>query len=312
MLKCSLQINLAPNDYLHAQYIVPHQIKTFINQVDEIVLILDTHRSKGRFGNNWDENLVNIKNLITAQCAIDKKIRTVDVEYSAGTMKKIAELFFGSAFIPKKDFRGGPFYAYFFGVYNCRSNYVLHMDSDMFLGGGSQTWIQEAIDLLSSNDDIFTCSPLPGPPHPDHILINQPTGIKLNANYEFKFDGMSTRIFMLDKHSFDKRKLILSPPSVKNRIKALIRQNLPYDLPEHIISKYMRSNNLSRIDFLGTGKGMWSLHPPFRSKSFYDSVPQIINKVNNGDLDAAQNGNYDIVDEVCDWTEAREKLKNNR
>jgi len=312
MLKCNLQINLAPNDYPHAKFMLTEQIDAFIGQVGEVVLVLDTHRSRGRFGLNWDENLAKIKTLIESQCARDKKIRLAEVDYSHDTFKRVANFFFGSDFIPKKDYRGGPFYSYFYGLYIARSTFVLHLDSDIFIGGGSQEWVEEAIGLFSGNMNLFTCSPLPGPPHPAIKLIGQPAAVHFNDGYTFKFSEMSTRVFMVDLGFFEKQKLTLDRPGVKNTMKAWIRKHPPYQLPEVILSAYMQSGHLERIDFLGSGEGMWSLHPPYRNAFFYQTLPDLIKMVNKNDLPSSQNGFYDIVDEVCDWSDAREKLRRNR
>ncbi|WP_443938106.1 hypothetical protein [Pedobacter sp. MW01-1-1] len=47
--KISSQINLTPSDYPSAKYILPHQLKILANQVDEIVLTIESKPSKGRF-----------------------------------------------------------------------------------------------------------------------------------------------------------------------------------------------------------------------------------------------------------------------
>jgi hypothetical protein len=307
-----LQINLAPNDFPHAKYILPHQISSLIDQVDEVVLILDTHRSKGRFGVNWEENLSNIKQLINEQLVSHEKIRITQVDYSPETVKMVARFFFGKNSIPKKDYRGGPFYAYFFGLYDCQSNYVLHLDSDIFLGGASQVWIATALDLFDKNKNLLICSPLPGPPHPDHILIGQPGAVKLAEDYHFRFASMSTRIFMISKFFFQNNKLKLTSLTLKNKIKAIAKGNQTYDLPEHIISAYMHKNKLYRIDFLGEMPGLWSLHPPYRTEDFYKQLPNIIQQIKLNNLPKLQYGYYDIVDGFCDWTLAKAKLRTNR
>ncbi|MDB5136545.1 MAG: hypothetical protein JWP37_3148, partial [Mucilaginibacter sp.] len=69
---------------------------------------------------------------------------------------------------------------------------------------------------------------------------------------------------------------------------------------------------LKRIDFLGKGNGLWTLHPPYRTVDFYNRLPEIISNVECNDLHPKQYGFYDIVDEVCDWTEAKDRLRNNR
>jgi hypothetical protein len=46
----TLQINLTPTDLLHLIHILPHQLRQFGGQVDEMLLTVDLHQSRGRFG----------------------------------------------------------------------------------------------------------------------------------------------------------------------------------------------------------------------------------------------------------------------
>jgi hypothetical protein len=82
------------------------------------------------------------------------------------TRRAVSKLFFGSNIIPDKAWDGRPFYPYFYGLFVAKADYIMHMDGDMMFGGGSQTWISEAIDLLKARPDILFSGPLPGPPHP--------------------------------------------------------------------------------------------------------------------------------------------------
>lgn len=82
----------------------------------------------------------------------------------------VSTMFFGGRSIPAKDFRGGPFYSYFFGLYSAKHNYVFHLNSDLMFGGGSSTWLAEAIKLLMERPDILVCTPLPGSPTADGQL----------------------------------------------------------------------------------------------------------------------------------------------
>ncbi|OOQ58084.1 hypothetical protein [Mucilaginibacter pedocola] len=308
--KVTLQINLAPGDYPHAKFILPHQLKTLAEQVDEVLLVVDTRASKGRFAANWAENKERMDGLLED---IKKTfpITIAPVDYSPAVKKQIAEYFFGGQYIPDKDFRGGPFYAYFYGLYKASHNYVFHLDSDIFLGGGSQMWIAEAVDKLQGNPEFLVASPLPGPPHTEGILVWQPSAKKV-APYTFEFDGMSTRLFMINRSKFLSEKLSLKKPNLRSQLKAIVQGNANAELPEVLISAYMRHNGQKRVDFLGSGEGVWSLHPPYRTKDFYDNLPELIERVEQNQLPAEQQGFYDIIDAVCDWSEARAKLKANR
>ncbi|PTR01269.1 hypothetical protein C8P68_101503 [Mucilaginibacter yixingensis] len=308
--KVTLQINLAPGDYPLARHSLPHQLNALASQVDEILLVVDTRRGKGRFAEGWQQYADHL-NLFLSDLAQNYPVTIVPVDYSPAAKKQVANYFFEGNNIPDKDFRGGPFYVYFFGLHAARNNVILHLDADILLGGHNNTWIAEATETLLNTPSCFTVSPLPGPPHPDDVLVGQTQQSK-PAAYTYVFNTMSTRIFMMDKSRFSTHKLTFQSPSLRNQLKAKLEGNPPADLPEHIVSAYMQRHQLKRIDFLGTGKGLWSLHPPYRSEKFYNDLPEIIRKVEQNDLPQAQLGFYDIVDEVCDWTEAREKLRYNR
>jgi hypothetical protein len=309
--KVSLQINLAPGDYLHARYLLVHQLETLAGQVDEVILTIDTRPAKGRFSEGWETYRETLDRFLSEEITSKFNVRLIPVDYSPVTRGAVAQYFFGENDMPAKDFRGGPFYAYFFGLYTAVNSHVLHLDSDMILGGVSQGWINEALDLFEKNPALLIASPLPGPPHPQDILVGQPAAEKI-APYTYLFNGMSTRIFLIDKSKFEKNKLILRKPGLRNQVKSFIEGNPNADLPEHIFSEFMVKHNFERIDFLGTGKGLWSLHPPYRTTAFYNDLPELLRRIASGDLPEAQYGFYDMVNELCDWQEATAKIKNNR
>jgi hypothetical protein len=307
----SLQISLSPGDYPMAKYLLSHQLKQLSGQVDEIILTVDTQPSKGRFAEGWQQYQTQLNTLLQNDIQSNFNVQVIPVDYSPPVKANIAAMFFEGGTVPGKDFRGGPFYAYFFGLYKAKNNLVFHLDADIFLGGGSPNWIKEAVRHFENDPSLFIVSPLPGPPHAQDILIGQSV-IQKPAPYTFQLEGMSTRLFMLNKSLLKKHKLLLSKPGIRNQIKAIIEGNPNANLPEHILSANMKSNGLKRIDFLGSGAGLWSLHPPYRTASFYHNLQQLIQRVEQNDLPHAQQGFYDMVDEVCDWTEAREKLKQQR
>lgn len=307
----SLQINLAPGDYRHARYLLAHQLNVLHAQVDEIILTVDTQPGKGRFAEGWATYKDALDQFLKTELEPNYPVKIIPVDYSAAVKQKVARYFFGTDNIPVKDFRGGPFYAYFFGLYSASNNLVFHLDSDMFLGGGSQTWLAEAVQYFNNNPACLVMAPLPGPPRTDDTLIDQQV-IDKPAPFTWQLGGMSTRIFLMDKSKFNTDKLKLAKPSPRNQLKAFTQGHDPAALPEHLIANYIKKHRLKRIDFLGSGKGMWSLHPPYRTAAFYEQLPEIITRVEANDLPGEQQGFYDIIDEVCDWTEAREKLKHNR
>ena len=67
-----------------------------------------------------------------------------------------------------------------------------------------------------------------------------------------------------------------------------------------MLSREMVEHRLLRVDFLGSAPGMWSIHPPHRSKLFYDSLPELIARVETDDLPDVQRGDRDINEGVIE------------
>ena len=304
-LPVTIQINLAPNDYPIAKHLLKNQIDLFKDHVDEILLTIETKKSEGRFGLHWEENSSLLLNLIE-NLNVDNV--TIDyIDYAENTKRTIANFFFGGDFIPNKDYRGGPYYCYFYGLYKAKNNIIIHLDSDIFLGGKSEKWIYEAYQL-HIDGQAFTTSPLPGPPHPDDLLKHQNI-IHKKSPYCYQLEGFSTRVFSIDKSIFENRKLTLKKVNLKNQVKAIIKKQQPYVLPELLIHDYIKKYNLKRIDFLGSSPGLWTLHPPYKTNSFFLSIPNIMDKINQYDFAESQLGFFDIHDSLFDWSEARANLK---
>ncbi len=307
----TLQISLAPTDYWHACVLLPHQLRAWRSQTAEVLLSVDLHRSAGRFAARWNEG----RDRLTAFLQTLEGVRVVPVDYGAAAMARVAAEFFGGQSIPAKDFRGGPYYSYFYGLAEARHPHVLHADSDMFFGGGSPTWLAEATGHMERHPEVLFAAPLPGPPAPDGRLRSQKAEAEPGAEHTFRFDTMSTRLFLVDRRRFQKSVGALPPrrpPALRNNLKALIEGNPPADLPEHLFTSAMRARGLVRREFLGAAPGMWSLHPPYRCADFYDKLPELVRRVEAGDVPEAQRGDHDINDSLVDWSEARAALAGNR
>jgi hypothetical protein len=303
----TLQINLAPTDLPHAVHTLPHQLRQWGHQVDEILLVVDLHKSRGKYSEGWSKRLPGLRRLIADCRAEYGHARCEDVDYSPSVARTLAQTYFGGRPLPTKDWNGAPFYSYFFGLHAANYDHVMHMDSDMMFGGGSPTWTDEAVVLLSERPDVFTCSPLPGPPTADGHLTSQSLERELLNSLAFRAGHLSTRVFMLDRRRFRTciPQLSLTRPSRFRVWQALMDGNPPYDFAEAILSQAMAQRGLIRIDFLGSTPGMWSLHPPYRSALFYQRLPSLIAQVEAGEVPDAQRGDHDLNDSMVDWTGAR-------
>lgn len=307
----TLQITLAPSDWRHAQHLLSHQVRTWRDQVAEILLTVDFHRSRGRFSARWAEGEHQI--LPLAESIAGARVITVD--YSPAAQNQVSAEFFGGHPVPTKDFRGGPYYSYFFGLAAARHDHVLHADSDMFFGGGSRVWLAEAVAHMAAHSDVLLAAPLSGPPRVDGRLLTLDARPEAGEAHAFRLDVMSTRLFLLSRARFRSTLGALRPRrprALKNSLIALLDGNPPEDLPEHLFTDAMRARGLVRREFLGQAPGMWSLHPPYRGTDFYVKLPSLIARIESGDVPDAQRGDHDINASLVDWSEGEAAMRRNR
>lgn len=306
----TLQISLAPSDHRLAEHFLPHQIRTWREQVDEILLTVDLHRSSGRFGDDWAAG----RDKILALARSFPEARVLAVDDGPAAAAAVSGEFFGGRPIPRKDHRGGPYYAYFFALHAARHRHVLHCDADMLFGGGSRSWIAEALARFEADPDLLVTAPLPGPPAPDGRLRELPGRRLDDGAGAYLFPEMSTRVFLLDRERWRTRIGALAPrlAPLRGLVLALLEGNAPRELPERLLSAEMARRGLKRVDFLGTAPGMWSLHPPYRGADFFAKLPELVRRVETGDLPVEQLGFHDICDQLVDWSEGRAKLARRR
>jgi hypothetical protein len=310
------QMSTYPTDVRHVEYLLPHQIRVWSGMVDRMVVTIDTHQSpSGRYrGDDFDANLAKLRELIDDARKNYPQLEVLDVDYSEAAQRAVARYFFDVDSIPIKAWDGGPFYSYFYGLFVADAQYVMHFDGDMMFGGGSRTWMQEAIACMEQRPDVLVTAPLPGPPHArGEIFGHEAYGGFMYTrealpDLAFRHQHVSTRAFMIDLNRF-KDKLGAFPrlrPSQRQRLKSRLLGNRPDAREaEVVLSRTLQDSALYRIDLLGSPPGLWSLHPPYRSEEFYRRLPELIDAVESGTVPDAQRGNYDMNDSMIDWTEAR-------
>jgi hypothetical protein len=311
------QMSTYPMDVRHLEHLLPHQIRALGGMVDRFVVTIDTHQSRsGRYRvANFQQNLERIHRLLQEVGKTCPKLEFADVDYSPAMQRSVSQYFFGVDSIPVKAWDGGPFYAYFFGLYMAKARYVFHMDGDILLGGSSNTWIPDAIACMEQHPDVLVTAPFPGPPRADgrifgHLaqgesaLIREPL-----VGLAYRHRDVSTRVFMIDLNRFKERlgAFPLLAPGPGQRLKSTLLGNPPHVREaEVLMTRTMRDSGLSRIDLLGRAPGFWSLHPPYRSEEFYRKLPELVRAVESGNVPEGQLGHYDLNDSMIDWSSARE------
>ncbi len=327
----SLQISVAPGDARHAREILRHQLRQWAGQVDEVLFTLDLGpdhtraggRSARRNATGPATEASELERALAGLCEEHPHARANRVDYSAEAIEEVSQRFFSGQPIATRDCYGKVVYSYFYGLYSARHRYVFHMDSDMLFGGGSQTWIAEAKQLLDAQEGIFSCSPLPGPPS------DRPFGARVAAGHAGSWRGrsgkaaavpytnpavrgpayrvarVSTRDFMIDRARLDTGAISLRRETPTPRMligataKRAILRGDPRAVPaEATLTRAMREHDLARVDFLGAAPGMWSIHPASRSQRFHEMLPSLIARIERGEVTEAQRGDYDLSDSM--------------
>jgi hypothetical protein len=310
------QMSTYPMDVRLTESLLPHQIRAWGPMVDRFVVTIDTHQTpSGRYRvSNFGSNLKRLRQIIDDVRNTYPQLQVIDVDYSEVTRRDVARYFFNVDSIPIKAWDGGPFYSYFFGLYAANARYIMHFDGDMMFGGGSKTWMREAIACLEQRPDVLVTAPFPGPPRADGQIFGHDGADAFRYSREamaepaYRHMAVSTRAFMLDINRF-KDKLGAFPrlrPSSRQRLKSRLLGHAPEALEaEVVLSKTLQGAGMYRIDLLGAQPGMWSLHPPYRSEEFFRRLPEFVRAVETGNVPDGQRGHYDLNDSMIDWTEAR-------
>lgn len=311
--RVAAQINMYPMDLRHVEVLLPHQLRVWEPMVDSVVVTIDPHRSRsGRYrGENFDNALKRLRELLASFAQRHPKMSVVEVDLSDAARRAVAQRFFGVEDMPVKAWDGGPFYSYFYGMGQCDARYIVHFDGDMLFGGGSQRWVDEAVGLMQAQPDLLLVSPFPGPPREDGQIFGheQERGYRFertdDCGLAYRFRHASTRIFMIDMQRFSQRlgAFPLLAPGWLSRCKARVLGNPPIAREaEAVIGESLRARQLTRLDFVGSPPGLWSLHPPYRSEEFYRRLPEFVRQVEQGQVPDAQRGHYDMNGSMIDWS----------
>jgi len=241
-------------------------------------------------------------------------VRTIDVDYSQSASARVSAEFFGGAPIPTKDCFGAPFYAYLHGIHAASNSLVLHLDADMLFGGGSQSWLEEAIATSKRRANVLVTGPLPGPPTADGRIpaaiaerhrrtqrYGSAPMVPGDLDHAYAFSHMTTRVFLLDRDRF-------SSDVTSLRRMRLLRPTYPRGLGhppffplETVVSRAMHEHDLLRLNMLGTDAGMWFVHPPARRPGIESELPALIERVERGAVPEGQRGDDQVNGSMTGW-----------
>jgi hypothetical protein len=286
----SLQINLTPRDLPHASLILPHQLRLWAAQCQDLLLIWDCdpgpRYQELNYRKAWDLCLQALPEFQAALESDWPQLRQLYLPLESQKKSELAQAlslqFFGpnAPPLPSKDYRGGPFLAYFLGFAEAKFDWLLHLDADMMFSGQNNLWLNKACQLLIDHPELACISPPGGPAHP-------------NTQRNVRSDFFSTRSFLIN------RKKLYHALSLSYRLEeAQENQNwvTPYaELVEIILNQWMKKESLWRADFSDCESEIWSLHPPVPLlPEFLTYLPQLLIHLELGTLPKVQTGHYNL------------------
>ena len=303
---CSLWILIARTDLPFMMQTIPHLVKMCNYSFEEKVLAIDTAPLSGekinRPGVGTLEELRDSADKLLKAGIVD---RVVDINYDPAYRKKVYQKHFGFPLRQTHNHKGYPILGTIFTIEECKSDYMLHFDSDMLMyQNPNYNWIEEAITLMEKHSQLMSLRPLTGPPTQDGNLYQNQEYQKCEAGfYQFKF--FSSRAYLIRRKTFDK---LLPFPIIWRPYKNKFIEKLPINLQtvlNYLLKKgkldsweIMVSQKLNNTNYFRgvlSNNQAWTIHPKDRSSEFIDALPKIINKIEAGIYPPEQAGHYDLI-----------------
>lgn len=303
---CSLWIMVARTDVSFMMNTIPHLVRMSNFPFEEKVLAIDTAPLSGekvnRPGVGTMEELRNCTQMLLNNGVVD---RIIDINYDPEFHRRVFCKHFGTYIRYTHNYKGYPILGSMFKIEECRSDYMLHFDSDMLLyQQANYSWIQEGMELMNKHPEIMSIRPLTGPPAPNKTMKQYYPYTKNPAGfYGFKFFG--SRAYMINRQRFDKllpipiiwrsyrnKWLNQLPVGIKTRLNNLANKSA-LDSWEIMVSRQLEATDYIRATLCNPNA--WTLHPKDRSEEFIQALPKIIERIEKGDYPSEQAGHYDLI-----------------
>lgn len=313
----SIWILIARTDLPYLHKTIPHLIRTCNYPFVEKVLALDTAPLLGdkryRYGTGSQDDIRQAGEALVAAGVMD---RIVEIDYDPERVNQVYTKYFGSQQAQQMqehthNWKGSTVYASLYCIEEAASDYYLHFDADMLLYQSPQfNWIEEAIQRLKAVPTISAIRPLCGPPHPQGQLKNRPLQKDDRGFYAHK--NFSMRAYLVDRKRFAQ----LSPIPLSWKFKPMWSRWLPNPLQtvsakvERQVRKQTRyiqgaiasfepmtSQRLKETDYIRAdlvSPEAWTIHPAQHSSEFIQSLPKLIEFIEQGFYPDEQAGNYDL------------------
>ncbi len=306
---CSLWMFVARTDISFMMHTIPHLVKMNNFPFEEKVLVIDTAPLTGekvnRPGVGTMEELRECTQQLLKANIVD---RIVDINYDPNYRHQVYRKHFGTSLRCTHNYKGYPILGSIFKINECKSDYMLHFDSDMLIHQQPDyDWIKDGIELMQEFPEMMFIRPLTGPPTEDGTIYqSRPYEKEADKFYKSQFFG--SRAYLVNCKHFD---LLLPLPIIWRSYKQQFLNQLSVPLKnilnqitgkgkldswEIMVSKKLEQTKYFRGTLMNAKA--WTLHPKDRSPAFIKALPEIIEKIEAGDYPSEQAGNYDLISDL--------------
>ncbi len=305
LLSCSLWMFVARTDVSFMMHTIPHLLKMSNFPFEEKVLVIDTaplsgEKNRRPYIGTMEQLQQNCQQLL-AEGIID---RITKINYDPAYHQQVYQKHFNAKIHPTHNYKGYPILGSIFKIEECKSDYVLHFDSDMMLyQPANYSWVKEGIQVMENYSELISMRPLAGPPRSDGTFA-QKVAYEMGANEYYRFKFFGSRAYLINCRHFDKlcpfpviwrpyrtRWLNQLPNSLKTYFNYLTRKGSLQSW-EIMVSKKLEGSKFYRG--MLANNTAWTLHPNTRSSTFFEALPRIIQRVELGDYPSEQAGHYDL------------------
>ncbi|MGK7932330.1 MAG: hypothetical protein AB4041_12980 [Microcystaceae cyanobacterium] len=302
---CSLWMFVARTDVSFMMHTIPHLVKMSNFPFEEKVLTIDTAPLSGEktmrpYIGTMEQLRKNCQKLLD-DGVVD---RVIDIEYNPRYQNRIYEKHFNARMHPTHNYKGYPIYGSILKIEECKSDYILHFDSDMMLYQvPNYSWVKEGIQTMEQYEELMAVRPLSGPPYGEGKLLQDVNYDKGEGDYyRFKFFG--SRAYLINRKRFDK---LVPFPIIWRPYRKKVMEKLPNNL-QTFLNYFTRKGKLQSWEVMVSAKleqtqyyrgtlsnpQAWTLHPTSRSPEFFAALPKIIKRIEAGDYPEKQAGYYDL------------------
>lgn len=259
----SFTVNVCNADVPYLDKTLRHMLRALNFPFKERLLAYDPGRQEGKYVERTQGSRAEMEALLDGFLR-DGVVDRIDViPWSKAEQQRILARYFGHFEVDLRDFSGAPIYQYLYALDRCSSNTIFHADSDMlFYSASARSWIFDALDLFSREQQVVLATPHGGPPQARNWLERM-----LNRSFERKprtlwhvADGTSTRYFLMHRGRFEE---------------ALPLQQAKSGEPlENTLTHTFRQRGLQRQSM--NGYTHWAIHPWKHDENFIRYLDDLV------------------------------------